>query len=92
MCVRARVLERVQTNLFLFLYLYIQYCYIVNNVNKKKRKRACAHGTMDRRIDLRYSLFLVLASVLQLAEGRGIYHPVCGIVHMKNPLLLIRKD
>ena len=52
--------------------------------------RAFAHGAMGRRIDPSWSgpieLFLVPASVPQLV------YPVCGVVHIKEPLLLIEKS
>ena len=39
-------------------------------------------------------LFLVPTSTSQLNKnkGRGTCHPVCGIVYIKNPLLLTRKS
>ena len=49
--------------------------------------RALAHGAMGHQIDpsmvdpLSYFLF----------QGRGMCYPVCGMVHIKEPLLLIRK-
>ena len=37
-------------------------------------------------------LFLIPASAPQLVnEGCGMCYPVCGMVHIKEPLLLIRK-
>ena len=53
---------------------------------------AFAHGAMGRRIDPSWGgpieLFLVPAS----SPGRGMCYPVCGIVHIKEPLLLIGKS
>ena len=50
--------------------------------------RAFAHGAMGRRIDPSWGepieLFLI--------PGRGICYPVCGMVHIKEPLLLIGKS
>ena len=38
-------------------------------------------------------LFLVPASDPQLVnKGRGVCYPVCGIMHIKEPLLLIGKN
>ena len=38
-------------------------------------------------------LFFVSASAPQLVyKGRGMCYPVCGMVHLKDPLLLIRKS
>ena len=39
--------------------------------------RAFAHGAMGRRID---------------PSGHGMCYPVCGMVHIKEPLLLIVKS
>ena len=54
--------------------------------------RAFAHGAMGRRIDPSYGepieLFLVRAS----NKGCGMCYPVCGMVHIKEPLLLIGKS
>ena len=59
--------------------------------------RAFAHGATDRRIDPSWGgpieLFLVPASAPRLVyKGRGMCHPVCGMVHIKEPLLLIGKS
>ena len=54
--------------------------------------RAFAHGAMGRRIDPPLSYFsfqLVLHDWCN--KGRGMYYPVCGMVHIKEPLLLIGK-
>ena len=52
--------------------------------------RVFAHGAMGRRIDPSWGgpieLFLNPASV------RGMCYPVCGMVHIKEPLLLIEKS
>ena len=56
--------------------------------------RAFAHGAMGRRIDHSWSgsieLFLVPANAHD--KGRGMCYPVCGMVHIKEPLLLIEKS
>ena len=41
-----------------------------------------------------FELFLVPASAPRLVynKGRGMCYPVCGMVHIKEPLLLIRKS
>ena len=53
--------------------------------------RAFAHGAMGRRIDPTWGrpidLFLVPASAPRL-----VYYPVCGMMHIKEPLLLIGKS
>ena len=56
--------------------------------------RAFAHGAMGRRIDPSWGgpieLFLVPASVPHWCnKDRGMCYPVCGMVHIKEPLLLI---
>ena len=59
--------------------------------------RVFAHGAMGRRIDpsrvdpLRYFSFQpVLHNWCN--KGCGMCYPVCGMVHMKEPLLLIGKS
>ena len=52
---------------------------------------------MDRRIDPSWGgpieLFLVPASDHDWCnKGRGMCYPVCGMVHIKEPLLLIDKS
>ena len=56
--------------------------------------RAFAHGAMGRRIDPSWSgpieLFLIPASAPR--PGHVMSYPVCGMVHIKEPLLLIEKS
>ena len=56
--------------------------------------RAFAHGAMGHRIDPLWGgpieLFLVPASAPQLVYQNMCY-PVCRMMHIKEPLLLIRK-
>ena len=59
--------------------------------------RAFTHGAMGRRIDPSWGgpieLFLVPASAPRLGnKGCGMCYPVCGMVHIKEPLLLIGKS
>ena len=59
--------------------------------------RAFAHGAMGGWINPSWSgpieLFLVPASASQwYNKVRGMCNPVCGIVHIKEPLLLIGKS
>ena len=53
--------------------------------------RVFAHGVMGCRIDPSWAepigLFLLPASVPRL-----VYYPVCGMMHIKEPLLLIGKS
>ena len=55
--------------------------------------RAFAHGAMRRRIDPSWGgpikLFLVPASGDWCNKGCGMCYPVSGMVHIKEPLLLI---
>ena len=38
-------------------------------------------------------LFLVPTSAIRLFKtGRGMYYPVCGLVHIKEPFLIIGKS
>ena len=59
--------------------------------------RVFAHGAMGRQIDPSWSgpieLFLVPASAPRRCnKGCGMYNPVCGMMHIKEPLLLIEKS
>ena len=59
--------------------------------------RAFAHGAMGRRIDPSWGgpieLFLVPASAPHWSnKGRGMCYPVCGMMHIKELLLLIGKS
>ena len=59
--------------------------------------RAFAHGAMGCRIDPSWAgpieLFLVPASASHWRnKGCGMCYPVCGMVHIKEPLLLIDKS
>ena len=59
--------------------------------------RAFAHGAMGHQIDYSWGgpieLFLVPASAHDLCnKGRVMCSPVCGMVHIKEPLLLIEKS
>ena len=53
--------------------------------------RAFAYGAMSRRIDPSYFSFQPVLHEWCI-EGRGMCYPVCGIVHIKDPLLLIEKS
>ena len=59
--------------------------------------RAFAHGAMGHRIDPSWGghieLFLVAAMLHNWCnKGHGMCYPVCGMVHIKEPLLLIGKS
>ena len=58
--------------------------------------RAFAHGAMGCRIDPSWDvpieLFLIPASAPKCNKGRGMCYHICGMVHIKEPLLLIRKN
>ena len=58
--------------------------------------RAFAHGAMGRRIDPSWGglieLFLVPVIHNWCNKSRGMCYPVCGMVHIKEPLLLIGKS
>ena len=61
-----------------------------------KNGRASAHGAVGHKIvtcDRLIELFLILASAPQLVNKyRGMGYPVCGMMHIKIPLLLIKKS
>ena len=52
--------------------------------------RAFAHGAMGRRIDPSWGEPIELHDWYN--KGRGMCYPVCGMVHIKEPLLLIGKS
>ena len=60
--------------------------------------REFAHGAMGCRIDPSWGgpieLYFLFQPVLHdwCNKGHGMCYPVCGIVHIKEPLLLIRKS
>ena len=60
--------------------------------------RAFAHGAMGHRIDPSWGgpieLYFSFQAVLHdwCNKDRGMYYPVCGMVHIKEPLLLIGKS
>ena len=57
--------------------------------------RAFAHGAMGRRIDPSWGGPIELSRSSQCSTtgvtGRGMCYPACGMVHIKEPLLLIGK-
>ena len=52
--------------------------------------RAFAHGAMGRRVDPSWLSHFSFQPVLHdwYNKGRGMFYPVCGMVHIKEPLLL----
>ena len=59
--------------------------------------RAFAHGAIGRRIDPSWGDPLSYFSFQPVLhdwcnKGRGMCYPVCGMVHIKEPLLLIDKS
>ena len=59
--------------------------------------RAFAQGAMGRRIDPSWvepiEVFLIPAVLHDWCnKGRGMCYPVCGMMHIKEPLVLIRKS
>ena len=66
-------------------------------MGRSSEVRAFAHGAMGRRIDPSWGgpteLFLVPAMLHDWCnKGCGMCYPVCGMVHIKEPLLLIDKS
>ena len=58
--------------------------------------RAFAHGAMGRRIDPSWGGPLSYFSFQPVLhdwcnKGRGMCYPVCGMVHIKEPLLLLER-
>ena len=59
--------------------------------------RAFAHGAMRRRIDPSWGGPIELFQFQPVLhdwcnKGCGMYNPLCGMVHIKEPLLLIGKS
>ena len=62
--------------------------------------RAFAHGAVGRRIDPSWGVgvdplsYFLFQPVIHdwCNKGRGMCYPVCGMVHIKEPLLLIGKS
>ena len=54
--------------------------------------RAFAHGVMGHWIDPSWGGPIELVLVPVCNKGHGMCYPVCGVVHIKEPLLLIRKN
>ena len=52
--------------------------------------RALTHGAMGHRIDPSWGGAIVLHDWCN--KGCGMCYPVCGMVHIKEPLLLIGKS
>ena len=53
--------------------------------------RAFAHGAMGRRIDPSWWTHLAVLHDW-CNKGRGVCYPVCRMMHIKEPLLLIGKS
>ena len=59
--------------------------------------RAFTHGAMGRGVDPSWGGPLGLFSFQPVLldwfnKGRGMYYPLCGMMHIKEPLLLIGKS
>ena len=54
--------------------------------------RAFAHGAMGRPIDPSWGGPIELFFVPASDKGRGMCYPVCGMVHINEPLMLIEKS
>ena len=55
--------------------------------------RAFARGAMGRRIDPSWSYISFQPVLHDLCnKGRGMCYPVCGMVHIKEPMAVNRKD
>ena len=54
--------------------------------------RAFAHGAMGRRIDPSWGGPIEPVLHEWCNKGRGMCYPVCGMMHIKEPLLLIGKS
>ena len=73
-------------------YLCIKVCvFVYGGARCSSVVRAFTHGVMGRRIDPSWGepieLFLDWCN-----KGHGMCYPVCGMVHIKEPLLLIGKS
>ena len=55
--------------------------------------RVFAHGAMGRQIDPSLSYFSFQPVIHDCCDkSHGMYYPVCGMMHIKEPLLLIGKS
>ena len=59
--------------------------------------RAFVYGAMGRRVDPSWWTQIAISFSSQCNKdlcnkGRGMCHPVCGMMHIKEPLLLIGKS
>ena len=74
----------------------LYYCVMLSLL--KKVVRAFAHGAMGRRIDpscyIPIELYISFQPVLHdwCNKPCGMCYPVCGMMHIKEPLLLIGKS
>ena len=66
---------------------------LVTGAKSSSVVRAFAHCAMGRRIDPSWNYFSFQPVFHDWCnKGCVMYYPVCGMVHIKEPLLLIRKS
>ena len=73
----------------LMTFLYTSDIYL-----RGKSVRSCCDGSSDRSFMVDPLNCFSFQPVLHdwCSEGRGISYPVCGMIHIKEPLLLIGKS
>ena len=57
-----------------------------------ERDVAFTHGAMGRRIDPSWAISRSSECHDWCNKGRGMCYPICGMVHIKEPLLLLGKS
>ena len=73
-------------HLFIFIYVFC----VGGGARCSSAVRAFAHGGMGRRIDPSWGGPIELHDWCN--KGRGMCYPVCGMMHIKEPLLLVGKS
>ena len=68
-------------------------CFAIVRARCSSVVRAFVHGKMGRRIDPSWwTHWAISRSHDWCNKGRGMCYPVCGMMHIKEPLLLIEKS
>ena len=76
---------------------HVIYGYMVKDQRKAERKQAAATTRTTFRLAARALLYHPINRFQPVLhdwcnKGRGMYYPVCGMMHIKEPLLLIGKS
>ena len=90
-------LSLININIWPCFYFCFGPCLYKLDSNLINMVRAFAHGTMGRQIDPSWWTHWAYFSFQPVLhdwcnKGCGMCYPVCGMMHIKEPLLLIRKS